>query len=242
MKNKKNINTIAMILVVIVVVGLYLKQDKAGALSTEGTSQIISTSVTSDTTDTSVTTDTVDTPDIVDVPDSTDVTGAQDTPDSADEVIEENLPEENEAETVVYTSSDLKSLKNTDHFSRKLIEHIFMGTINSKGNATGYHYDGITDSPGKIIDGTKGKDDENGVYTAQIEVDGVAKISNRGMSSFYPEDMTPQEVVDAINEAYETRQEIAEDKYEGETSRGFLIQMYIDDNGRITTAFPIYED
>lgn len=205
MNNKKNLNIILMILVVIVVVGFYITQGKEGISLADTTSQIVSVAV--------------------------------DKPDAEDVSLNGETDEENG-----YTSEDLKSLKHTEHFSRKLIEHIFMGTINSKGNATGYHYDGIIDSPGQIIEGTKGESDSNGVYNAEVEVDGVAKTSNRGRSSFYPEDMTPQEVVDAINEAYETRQEIDEDKYEGETSRGFLIQMYVDDNGYITTAFPIYED
>lgn len=280
MNNKKNLNIIVMILVVIVFACFYINQGKSGVPGTESSSGIISEvaqnaiegiadaeskAETEDATEGyAVETKVEDKNDSNEIEDDKDYvmeTVDDDTPEMSDS--QNNITEvsdtksESAAETksetepaaetksktepAAYTSADLKGLKHTEHFSRSLIEHIFMGTINSKGNATGYHYDGITDSPGKIIEGTKGSEDENGVYIAQIEVDGIAKISNRGRSSFYPENMTPQDVVDAINEAYDTRQEIDEDKYEGETSRGFLIQMYINDNGKITTAFPIYE-
>jgi hypothetical protein len=139
-----------------------------------------------------------------------------------------------------YTMSDIKKLKNTDNFSRHGLEHIFDGTINKKGKATGYHYSRVEDSKGQIIDGTRGKKDENGVFTAKVEVDGVKK---EGFSSFYPEDWSPQEVVDAINTAYK---DALADK---QNPRGSLwighagkleIDMYLDDNRKILTAYPIH--
>ncbi len=88
-----------------------------------------------------------------------------------------------------YTMADVKKLKNTGHFAKNTLEHIFDGTINSKGKATGYHYDGISDSKGSIIAGTESKPDEHGVYTAKVEVDGVKK---NGFSSFYPTPHPPR--------------------------------------------------
>jgi hypothetical protein len=139
-----------------------------------------------------------------------------------------------------YTMSDIKKLKNTENFSRHGLEHIFDGTVNKKGKATGYHYSRVTDSKGRILDGTRGKKDENGVFTAKVEVDGVKK---EGFSSFYPEDWSPQEVVDAINTAY--RDALADKQ----NPRGSLwighagkleIDMYLDDNRKILTAYPIH--
>lgn len=48
-------------------------------------------------------------------------------------------------------------------------------------------------------------------------------------------------VVDAINEAYNERVHIAGNTYEGLTSKGIVIHMYLDDQDKIITAFPIYE-
>lgn len=140
-----------------------------------------------------------------------------------------------------YTMADIKQLKNTEHFARKTLEHIFDGTINSKGKATGYHYTKVSDSKGKVIDGTRSSVDENGVFTGKVEVSGVKK---NGFSSFYPESWTPQQVVDAINTAYDDAINDPSNP-KGELWIGYCgdleIDMYLDSNKKITTAFPIYE-
>ena len=139
-----------------------------------------------------------------------------------------------------YKMSDIKKLKDTGNFSRHGLEHIFDGTINKKGKATGYHYSRVEDSKGEIIGGSRGKKDENGVFTANVEVDGVKKD---GFSSFYPEDWSPQDVVDAINTAYKDALN------DPKNPRGSLwighagkleIDMYLDDNRKILTAYPIH--
>ncbi len=159
---------------------------------------------------------------------------------------EEHTPtEEASSETCTekteYTLSDLDSLENTDIFINSAIKHIFNGTINKKGQATGYHYDGIEDSDGEIVEGTKSEPDSDGIYKAQVEVNGIAKSGNRGYSSFYPEDMSPQEVIDAINEAYEDREHYTGNVYAGESDGGILIEMYLTDDDKIISAFPVYE-
>ena len=140
-----------------------------------------------------------------------------------------------------YTMADVKKLKNTGHFAKNTLEHIFDGTINSKGKATGYHDDGIRDSKGSIIAGTESKPDEHGVYTAKVEVDGVKK---NGFSSFYPDDWTPQQVVDAINEAYDYATS-SKGIRDGDLWIGYAgdleINMYLNNSKQITTAYPIYE-
>ena len=140
-----------------------------------------------------------------------------------------------------YTMADVKALKNTEHFAKKTLEHIFDGTINSKGNATGYHYSRVTDSKGEIIAGTESARDSRGVFTAKVKVSGVKK---NGFSSFYPEDWSPQQVVDAINEAYDDAMGDKSNPH-GSIWIGYSgdleINMYLDGNKRITTAFPIYE-
>ena len=139
-----------------------------------------------------------------------------------------------------YTMSDVKKLKNTENFSRHGLEHIFDGTVNKKGKATGYHYSRIEDSKGQIVESSRSRKDGNGVFTAKVEVDGVKKD---GFSSFYPEDWSPQDVVDAINTAYKDALN------DPKNPRGSLwighagkleIDMYLDDNRKILTAYPIH--
>lgn len=145
------------------------------------------------------------------------------------------------SDTQSYTMADIKKLKNTEHFAKNTLEHIFDGTINSKGKATGYHYSMVTDSKGKIIDGTRSKADEHGVFTGKVEVSGVKK---NGFSSFYPENWTPQQVVDAINAAYDDALKNP-DNPQGELWIGYSgdleIDMYMNKNKQITTAYPVYE-
>ena len=140
-----------------------------------------------------------------------------------------------------YSMADLKNLKNTGHFAKKTLEHIFDGTINGKGKATGYHYSMIPDSKGKIIDGTRSEPDENGVFTGKVEVNGVKK---NGFSSFYPESWSPQEVVDAINTAYDDALSDPNNP-QGQLWIGYCgdieIDMYLNSSKQITTAYPVYE-
>ena len=140
-----------------------------------------------------------------------------------------------------YTMADVKKLKNTGNFAKKTLEHIFDGTINGKGKATGYHYTMVTDSKGKVIDGTRSKVDGNGVFTGKVEVDGVKK---NGFSSFFPESWSPQQVVDAINTAYDDALDDPSNPkgsiwigYSGDLE----IDMYLNSDKKITSAFPIYE-
>ena len=158
------------------------------------------------------------------------------------DVSEKEESKEEITEISGYYMEDIYKLENVDYFASGTIEHIFDGTINKKGNATGYHYTMVLDSKGKIIEGTRSKEDENGVFTGNVEVDGVKK---NGFSSFYPESWTPQQVVDAINTAYDE----AVSNPDNPTSKSLWIghygdieiDMYLDDSHKITTAYPVYQ-
>lgn len=140
-----------------------------------------------------------------------------------------------------YTMADIKKLKNTNHFAKNTLEHIFDGTINGKGKATGYHYSMVSDSKGKIINGTRSEPDKNGVFTAKVEVNGKKK---NGFSSFYPESWSPQQVVDTINTAYDNALKNP-DNPQGSLWIGYSgdieVDMYLNSNKQITTAYPVYE-
>lgn len=156
------------------------------------------------------------------------------------ESIQPTQAKEQSAQTS-YTMADIKALKNTERFAKNTLEHIFDGTINGKGKATGYHYTKVSDSKGKIIDGTRSDADENGVFTGKVEVSGVKK---NGFSSFYPESWTPQQVVDAINTAYDDALSDKSNPH-GSIWIGYCgdleIDMYLNSDKKITTAFPVYE-
>ena len=141
-----------------------------------------------------------------------------------------------------YYMEDIYKLENVDYFAKGTLEHIFDGTINKKGNATGYHYTMVLDSKVKIIEGTRSKEDENGVFTGNVEVDGVKK---NGFSSFYPESWTPQQVVDAINTAYDEAVANPDNPTSNSLWIGHYgdieIDMYLDSNQKITTAYPVYQ-
>lgn len=163
---------------------------------------------------------------------------------------EHYLPDVTEAEQTsaqslsdkTYTMADIARLKNTENFASGTLEHIFDGTINKKGNATGYHYTMVSDSKGSVIEGTRSDTDENGVFTAKVSVDGVKK---NGFSSFYPESWSPQQVVDAINTAYEDALSDPSNPVSGDLWAGYCgdieIDMYLNSKKKITTAFPVYE-
>lgn len=134
----------------------------------------------------------------------------------------------------------INELRDTDNFRSGALEHILEGELNRKGNAVGFHYDHLPSKKGEILEGTKTKENKEGVYEAEVSVENVDKESNRGRSTFFPDDWDSQDVVDAINEVYDIRTFISGNTYEGLTSEGVLIQMYLDDQERIISAFPIY--
>lgn len=131
-------------------------------------------------------------------------------------------------------------LENTDIFRNGALAHILEGELNGRGQAVGFHYDGLESKKGKIIEGTETSPNEFGVYEAKVEVSGVEKTSNAGRSTFFPIEWTAQQVVDSINDAYGVKEFKNGNTYEGLTSEGQVIRMYLDQNKLIISAFPVY--
>lgn len=147
--------------------------------------------------------------------------------------------ETNEAYDSIATA--LPDVSGKEIFQNGALEHILEGELNKKGSAVGYHYDRLPTKKGEIIEGTESSEGTQGVYEAKVKVDGIEKTSNRGMSSFFPNAWDTQDVVDAIHEAYENREFIQGNTYEGLTEEGIIIQMYLNNNEQIISAFPVYE-
>ena len=138
-----------------------------------------------------------------------------------------------------YGKSSLIELKNTDNFMDSTIEHIFEGNVR-RGKAGGYHYECIKDTAGNIVNGTEVLINDLGVYKAQVEVNGIPKSGNGGYSTFFPKEKSTQDVIDSINEAYNNKVFVVGSKnsYIGISNNGLEIEMYINNNGKIISAFP----
>ncbi|SDD63834.1 EndoU nuclease [Sanguibacter gelidistatuariae] len=137
----------------------------------------------------------------------------------------------------------LDALASTETFTAHGTEHVLSGEINRKGAAVGYHSTALGDlAAGQILPGTASAADGHGLYEAQVSVSGTNKTSNDGYSTFFPASWTAQQVVDAINEAYGSRVSSGDGGYDGVTSGGITVHMYLDDSDLITTAYPVMEN
>jgi hypothetical protein len=97
------------------------------------------------------------------------------------------------AETAAKEASDILTER-----SRK---HIFEGEVNPKrGKATGWHYEptGNREMGTYVIEGTRSPPDENGVYAANVMIEGTKKDRR---STFFPKEWTKEQVSSAIGEA-----------------------------------------
>src|SRR5699024_9750822 len=92
----------------------------------------------------------------------------------------------------------LEQLERTDVFRSGALEHILEGELNHRGEAVGFHYNRLPTRKGQIITGSKTTPNEFGVYEAKVLVQEVEKTSNRGMSTFFPDEWDTQDVIDAI--------------------------------------------
>ena len=148
---------------------------------------------------------------------------------------------QNTSKFKMYNMDDLAKLQHTENFTEKSLIHIFEGDINRKGRAGGYHYDMVEGTSGSIVEGTKSPAlNDAGVYEAKVEVNETLKKTNGGKSTFFPDHMSPQEVVDTINEAYSNKiyQEGSRGVYVGNSKEGIKIRMVLTDDGKIITAYP----
>ncbi|MGG4346633.1 EndoU domain-containing protein, partial [Paenibacillus lautus] len=131
------------------------------------------------------------------------------------------------------------SLQNIENFKQgtkeNALTHIFDGEILKGGKANGFHYEGLPNSNGKIV-GDIDPPNEFGVYRANIEVNGVLK---KVKSTFFPKEWTPQQVIDAINEAFHNKEVVKNNVYQGITSMGMKIEFVLR-NGKIISAYPLY--
>jgi len=120
--------------------------------------------------------------------------------------------------------------------------HIEFGEINRRGEAVGYHHrpNGV-DPPGARVVQVVQPPDLNGVYRARVTLRDPANgawIPKKGPSTFYPDAMTPDEVVDAILAAFHASEGRQYGQFVGPSGRGLVIEGWYQ-NGRINAAYPL---
>ena len=120
------------------------------------------------------------------------------------------------------------------------LHHVFEGEINRKGKPVGYHSrPGGRDAETARIVNIRDKPNSAGVYTANIEVRDGNQWKQK-FSSFFPDSMSQQQVVDAILKAYNNSSNKKKQPWQGPSGLGFDIQGYTLSKGDINTAFPVY--
>ncbi|WP_119166180.1 EndoU domain-containing protein [Algihabitans albus] len=124
------------------------------------------------------------------------------------------------------------------------LTHVFCGEINRRGRPVGFHARPNGDDPPnarliEVLDGPNAL----GVYTAEVAVRRPAtgwQTADEKFSSFFPDSMTPQQILDAILTAFHEARD-GEGKWRGDPGFGFLIEGWLlPDGRRINTAWPIY--
>jgi hypothetical protein len=124
------------------------------------------------------------------------------------------------------------------------VSHIFEGQINKRGKPVGFHARPGGRNPAnarvvRILDGPN----RAGVYTADVEIrdgghDGGQWLGKN--STFYPDAMSREEVIEAVLHAFRSRTSGSSEKFRGPSGHGFTIEGYFQ-NGRINTAYPIFQ-
>jgi len=150
----------------------------------------------------------------------------------------------NSTSVAAKSNSSVKGYKSGGKWSKTSpainLHHVFEGEINRKGKPVGYHSrPGGQDPHGAKIVKMRDKPNNAGVYTAIIAIDDQGDWKEK-FSSFFPDDMSQQEVVDAVLNAYRKSSDKKKQPWQGPSGLGFDIQGYTMSRGDINTAFPVY--
>lgn len=117
------------------------------------------------------------------------------------------------------------------------LEHIFLGTINRRGQAVGFHArpNGV-DPPGRGVVSILSPANSAGIYVARVWISSRRKIKT---SSFFPDSLDRLTIVKAILHAYRNGRS-GDGRFRGPSGHGFTIEGYTLADGRINTAYPVY--
>ncbi len=116
------------------------------------------------------------------------------------------------------------------------LTHVFAGEINRRGKPVGFHSrPGGIDPQGSGIVRIVDKPNRVGIYTAMVW---IGRRSRTKFSTLYPDRLTRAQVIGVILDAYHRGQRRGE-RFRGPSGHGFTVEGYVQ-NGRISTAYPIY--
>jgi len=148
----------------------------------------------------------------------------------------QNVPAKKSAAVKAYTHGSKWSKTNP----AINLHHVFAGEINRKDKPVGYHSrPGGQDPDGAKLVKIRDKPNRAGVYTAIIAISDDGNWKEK-FSSFFPDKMSQQEVVDAVLNAYRNSSDKKKQPWQGPSGLGFDIQGYTMSRGDINTAFPVY--
>jgi hypothetical protein len=120
--------------------------------------------------------------------------------------------------------------------------HIELGEINRLGEAVGYHHrpNGL-DPPGARILRIAQPPDAKGIYRARVALRDPATeawVQKKAASTFFPDAMSPSEVIAAILTAFRHGQTGNSGQFVGPSGSGFAIEGWYQ-NGRINAVYPL---
>lgn len=119
--------------------------------------------------------------------------------------------------------------------------HIFFGEVNKRGKPVGFHSrPGGRDPQGARVVRIVDRPNRRGVYTAEVEIRNGEGRWLRKRSTFFPDQMDRAAVLAAVLNAYQGRTTGNADKFRGPSGKGFTIEGWLLDDGRINTAYPVY--
>ena len=122
--------------------------------------------------------------------------------------------------------------------------HIFLGEINRRGLAVGYHHrpNGKDAKNAKMVKIT-GLPNRQGVYIGRVEIRNPANgkwVSKISSSSFFPDRWSQSQVLSEIKSAFNSANK-SKEPWQGTSTSGLRIEGYYNKvTNTITTAYPIY--
>jgi Bacterial EndoU nuclease len=120
--------------------------------------------------------------------------------------------------------------------------HIETGEINRHGEAVGYHHrpNGVDPKGARVLKIVQ-PPDANGVYRARVALRDPATgawIDKRASSTFFPDAMSDEDVIQAILAAFHRGQPRSDGQFSGDSGHGFTIEGWYQ-GGRIAAAYPL---
>ncbi len=148
------------------------------------------------------------------------------------------------------TVDDLKIARHLDDLRRVELrpgvfldaEHVFRGEISRRSRATGFHHRPSGGDNARVVSGTESAPDRHGVYEAVVEIrnpDTGEWVRKDRTSTFFPDDWSADRILDEIAGAFEKRQQLERDVWEGISPSGVTIRGYLKPDGSIPSAFPV---